>query len=313
MYNEKNVNKRCVLTMIEYKKHQLSRLVSVQEIVSADFIRGIQYPSWYHDHQDAWEMCTCLEGEVSVIRDNSRVRLLAGQTLFVKPGTKHGILVEKADSDVFVVSFTCTNDESLLPLQSSVLPVAETHVLLLENMKTELDLAYERRMQKLHLLQFVPAEDPPLGAEQAICCYLELSILHYLRNATMDQGQIVRSSQFKDSMHAYLVGRVTQYIDEHLQERLTVEEIAAQFHYSRVRLSTIYKSVTGFGISEIITQKRIHAAKVLLLEQKKTVAQIAEELGFSSQAYFSRRFTNEVGCRPSKYAAIASSDKKGSE
>ena len=184
LYNERKRLQEVHFTMIEYKKHQLSRLVSVREIVSADFVRGIQYPSYYHSHQDAWEMCTCLEGEASVVRDNSRVVLQAGQTLFIKPGLKHSISVGNADSDVFVISFTCTNDENLLPLQSSVLPGTETHFLLLESMKKELDLAYERCMQKLHLVQFVPTEDPPLGAEQAICCYLELSILQYLRNAT---------------------------------------------------------------------------------------------------------------------------------
>ena len=295
--------------MIEYKKHQLSRLVSVKEIVSADFVQGILCPSGCHVHQDAWEMCTCLEGNVSVVRGNSQVYLHSGQTLFIKPGTMHSIAVREAASNVFVISFTCTNDESLLPLQSSALAVTKTHIPLLENMKKELDLAYECRMQRLHLVQFLPSEDPPLGAEQAICCYLELSILQYLRNEIMDHGRIVRASQYEASVHTYLVERVTQYVDEHLRERLTVEDIAAHFHYSRVRLSTIYKSVTGLGISEMITQKRINIAKSLLLEQKKTVAQIAEELGFSSQAYFSRIFTKKVGCRPSKYASSAAHQK----
>lgn len=288
--------------MIEYKKHPLSRLVSVQEIVSADYIKGSQYPCHYHSHQDAWELCTCLEGVASIILDDSQVVLHPGQTLFIKPGTMHSLAAEKEDSNIVVLSFTCTNEEKLLPLQSSVLPVGETHILLLENLKKELDLAYERRVERLHLYEFDLAEDLPLGAEQAICCYLELSILHYLRDVTMDRGQIVRSSQFEASMDAYLAGRVTQYVDEHLRDHLTVEEIAAHFHYSRARLSTIYKNITGFGISEMITQKRINAAKTMLLEQEKSVAQISEELGFSSQAYFSRRFTKEVGCPPSKFA-----------
>jgi len=294
--------------MIEYKKHQLSRLVTVLEIVSADHVRGIRPATHFHTHQEAWELCTCLKGAVTVVRDYRQLAIHAGQSLFIRPGVQHSVSVEEADSDVFVISFTCTNDENLLPLQSSLLPVNEAQVMLLENMTEELDLAYERRIEQLYLHQFVPAEDPPLGAEQAICCYLELSILQYLRNETMDQGQIVRSSRFEASMDAYLSERVTRYVDEHLGEPLSVEKIAAHFHYSRARLSTIYKRNTGFGISEMITQKRINAAKVLLLEQNLSVAQIAETLGFSSQAYFSRRFTEEVGCPPSRFAACAASE-----
>jgi len=294
--------------MIEYKKHTLSRLVTVLEIVSADYIRGIRPATYRHAHQEAWELCTCLEGTVCVVRSDKQILLSPGQSLFIRPGTLHCVSAAEETSDVFVISFTCTNDENLLPLQSIVLSAGESQVTLIEKMKEELEGAYERPAEQLYLYRFDPAEDPPLGAEQAICCYLELSILQYLRSVTMEQGRIVRSSRFEASIHAFLAERVTRYVDEHLGEPLSVEGIASHFHYSRARLSTIYKSITGLGINEMITQKRINAAKRLLWEKEKTVAQIAEELGFSSQAYFSRRFTAAVGCPPSKFAALSESD-----
>ena len=55
------------------------------------------------------------------------------------------------------------------------------------------------------------------------------------------------------------------------------------------------------GINEMITYRRIKQAKVLLVEQRSSVAQIAEALGFSSPQYFSRKFTEIVGVPPSKF------------
>ena len=53
----------------------------------------------------------------------------------------------------------------------------------------------------------------------------------------------------------------------------------------------------------MITYQRIKRAKILLLDQKLSVTQISEILGFSSPQYFSHKFTEQVGCPPSKYAS----------
>ena len=123
----------------------------------------------------------------------------------------------------------------------------------------------------------------------------------------MDQGRIVSSSCFTDAINTYLSDQVTQYIDAHLGEPLTVESIAKHFHYSRARLSTLYKNITGLGIKETIDEKRIQQAKLLLMKKEKSVLQISEELGFSSSTYFTHKFTKSVGMSPTKFAARTSS------
>ena len=123
----------------------------------------------------------------------------------------------------------------------------------------------------------------------------------------MNQGQIVNSSGFAEAINTYLVDQITEYIDKYLGEPLTVESIAKHFHYSRARLSTLYKNVTGVGIKETIDERRIQQAKILLIKKEKSVLQISEELGFSSSTYFTHKFTKTVGMSPTKFAAITSS------
>jgi len=292
--------------MINYEKYRLSRIVTVLEIESADYVKGAHPSTNDHFHEEAWELAVCMEGEITVLRDYQRHQLMAGQILFIQPGLHHDLSMHERDSSAFVVSFTCSNSEHLRPLLDTVITAEEAQLDLFHKMIVELNASFENDIDdwhRLHLFNFVPSEDSPLGSEQMICCYLEQVIIGLLRSVTMNQGQIVRSGQFKEAIQAYLAEQVTTYIEDHLGERLTVEAIASHFHYSRARLSTIYKYYTGLGINEMITYTRIKHAKALLAEQKLSITQISEELGFSSPQYFSHKFTEAVGCPPSKYVS----------
>lgn len=297
--------------MIHYEKYPLSRIVSVQEIVSADYVKGLHPSSSMHAHQEAWEVCVCMEGEILILRDRRQYTLRAGQILFIQPGMIHDIAIHQKTSAAIVVSFTCSNSEHLRPLQEAILEADKPQLSLFRNILEELRTAFERTtadLSRLHYIEFIPSENSPLGAEQMICCYLEQLIIFLLRSTTMSQGQVVPSGQFKEAIQAYLADQITIYIREHVTERLTVESIAAHFHYSRARLSTIYKSYTSFGINEMITYTKIKRAKELLSEQQLSVTQISEFLGFSSPQYFSHKFTKEVGIPPSRYVAQALED-----
>ena len=112
---------------------------------------------------------------------------------------------------------------------------------------------------------------------------------------------MITATHFEKSIGNYQIDSVRRYIREHLQEELSVEALAAEFHYSRTRLSVLFKDATGQTINEYITGERIGKAKRLLTEGKLSVTQIARAVGYSSPQYFSRRFSQVVGCAPSEY------------
>ena len=287
--------------MINYEKYRLSRIVTVQEIVSVDYVEDFLSIAPRHNHTEAWEMAVCLTGDASVLRETVYVPLSEGQIILIPPGMYHDIVINKTGTAVFAVSFTCSNSEHLRPLQDTIRNGGEALLRIVRRMIQEVESTFSVCGDNLRLYQFVPSSDSPLGAEQMICCYLEQIIIHLLRASTMSQGQVVRSGQLQEAIQTYLVEQVSAYITEHIQERLTVEQIAEHFHYSRARLSTIYKTITGTGINETITNKRIHMAKKMLAEQTRSITQISEELGFASPQYFSHKFTQVVGCPPSRY------------
>ena len=288
--------------MSVYENYSLTRTVCIREIVTADYFTG-PFPSDYsHSHPDAWEICCCLQGDMTLVKDDRHIALKPGQIALVQPGVAHDISVSGKRSANFVISFTCSG-EHLRSIQDSVVSFSEDQLVLIRKIVEELENSFQQGYGQLHLLSFRPSPDSPYGAEHMICNYLEQIIITMFRSVTMkDDGTIIRSGNFKDAMQTYLVAQVRTYIRENLHEKLTVEDIAAHFHYSRTRLSAIFKSVSGMGVNEVVTCERMRRAKRLLTEGNMTVSQIAASLGYCSAQYFSTKFTKEVGCPPSQYA-----------
>lgn len=83
---------------------------------------------------------------------------------------------------------------------------------------------------------------------------------------------------------------VLQYIDQHYEEKLTLQNLANMAHMSRHHFGRLFKSITGLPPIEYINHLRINTAAQLLTEQQLTVGETALAVGFSDSNYFSRLF-----------------------
>ena len=97
-----------------------------------------------------------------------------------------------------------------------------------------------------------------------------------------------------------LVKKAVEYLNDHYyQPSVSVEKVAAAVGVSRYHLSHIFKEVTGKTLSGYWQSLRCERAKKLLA-QGASVAQAAEQCGFSSQSYFCRAYQKHFGVLPSK-------------
>ena len=96
------------------------------------------------------------------------------------------------------------------------------------------------------------------------------------------------------------VAEVASFIGDHLDERLTIENIAERFFVSRSKLIYDFKAYSRLGVSEYITLGRVERAKELLV-LGHSVSSVAKDCGFSSPSYFIKVFSSIVGITPLQF------------
>lgn len=95
--------------------------------------------------------------------------------------------------------------------------------------------------------------------------------------------------------------RVIDYMDAHLNEDITVADLAEVAHLSRFHFLRAFKAATGVTPHRYLSARRLMRAKEMLKQGDISLADLAQACRFSSQANFSRAFRRAVGMSPGAY------------
>lgn len=101
--------------------------------------------------------------------------------------------------------------------------------------------------------------------------------------------------------HFSKISDALKYIDEHLEEQLSLETLAEKFHFSAFYFHRIFSAVVGKSLAAYIRDRRILHAASLLYSTEKPVLEIALDCGFQSAQSFSRAFKELQGFSPREY------------
>ncbi len=121
----------------------------------------------------------------------------------------------------------------------------------------------------------------------------------WLSNALNDFIDLVYSIQ--DKKRVSQIKPAIDYIREHFQEQISIDEVAHSAHLSVSRLSHIFKEQTGMTIIDYMTNMRIEYAKELLISTNKNCTEICFEAGYNNQSYFTRTFKEISGMTPRQF------------
>jgi len=95
---------------------------------------------------------------------------------------------------------------------------------------------------------------------------------------------------------------VIDYIYEHLDAELSLDHLAAVARMSPYHFARLFKSSTGLPPHQYVITRRIERAQELLRDRDPLpLADIAAEVGFSSQSHFTRHFKQLVGVTPRRF------------
>ena len=96
--------------------------------------------------------------------------------------------------------------------------------------------------------------------------------------------------------------RFINLIAENIQEQLSIDSVSKQLFISRSQLHRKIKALTGLSPSQFIRNYRLDCSMELLKKGPIKISQVASEVGFSDEKYFSRRFKERFGFSPSEVA-----------
>lgn len=128
----------------------------------------------------------------------------------------------------------------------------------------------------------------------------EVSLLNAV--AVMDFTKRVSETRCPVGMSLEIF-KAMQFIINHVNKPITVEDVAEHLHIERSTLSKKFKRELGFNISSYIMRRKLEEAKSLLRFSDRTISEISEYLCFSSQSYFQNVFKKKYGMTPKEYRA----------
>lgn len=96
--------------------------------------------------------------------------------------------------------------------------------------------------------------------------------------------------------------KLEYYLDQHYMEKLSLATISEHLRIGRTKLCALAKELSGGRtLSHLIAERRVRAAKVLLLQSNAPISVIAEQVGVSDYNYFSKLFRSVTGTTPSAF------------
>ena len=135
---------------------------------------------------------------------------------------------------------------------------------------------------------------PKFGQNAQIAICVNDLILHLNRVAYKHNTPVVQHTDQS------LYQQLTEYIEEHLEEDLSLEALSKQFFVSKYHIAHVFKDNVGLSIHQYITKKRLNLCKEAIEGQMK-ITEAFQMYGFGDYSSFYRAFKKEFGISPKDF------------
>lgn len=229
-----------------------------------------------------YELVYVADGTVGITAEDEIYTLNKGQFFLHPPNEFHRIWSEEGSTPHVVnISF-----------HAAAMPTCPSRVVQLR------EAEQEELLRICDAVQIgLRSSDRTLLNEQRLC--MELWLLHVMKNS----GEVAKKSSSPTALH---YAGIVNVLRTHLKEPLSAAEIAQLCNISLSSLKKIFTRYAGMGVSRYFTEMKMRYAAEQLREGKR-VGEIAAELGYYDQNYFSTAFRRTMGVSP---GSVRASDRK---
>lgn len=124
-------------------------------------------------------------------------------------------------------------------------------------------------------------------------------ILSWLRRRFFELSELLYLK--KQRQKRKLIDEITQYVERRLEQKITLNEVAAHFDFTPNYLGHLFKAETNTLFSDFLNELRMKRVCELLEDPTKKVYEIAEQVGYKNIIYFNRQFKQAMGMSPGEY------------
>jgi len=125
------------------------------------------------------------------------------------------------------------------------------------------------------------------------------------RHAVAQSGGPEARGRQARALQKWRLKRVVEYIDNHLPDKVSLQDLAAVAGLSRMHFASQFRVATGLRPHEFLLRRRIRRAEELLRDTQRPIIEIALTVGFETQAHFTTVFKRFAGYTPRRWRAIS--------
>lgn len=216
--------------------------------------------------------------------------LLPDTILFVPPGLKHRMHIDKSVSGIYILF----NEEFIQYNQKSQVPLKEYRLFNNPEFKSliRLDQSNREKLKNITGLIYNELQNADDYSQDIVLNLIHLFLLESRR--IFDQQNQAPKEESESTPDTTII-RFKQLIEENFTREKNVSPYAEMLNINASCLNELSKRITGITAGELIRNRVIDETKKLLYSSRMSGKEIAYELGFDDPAYFSRFFKKYTG------------------
>ncbi|MBE7081976.1 MAG: AraC family transcriptional regulator [Clostridiales bacterium] len=292
------------------KKYTVTKLNAPIKISGIYTIHYFKYGKNFNfepENHDFWELVFIDSGNAQILSGDNMLSLTQGQAILHRPNLTHTIYTKNNFANSAIISFDCKN-KLLKNLAERVLVLTDYEKSLLNKIISEAKASYSDKLNDAHLTKMTRKKSLPFASEQIIKNNIELLLISLIRNVENkpQHNEVmnlnITSDKIVDSIREILINKLDS------AEHIDLNEISFRVGFSKSYIKSQFKKKTGVSIIQYYIDMKIDKAKKLLSQQKFTISEISDMLGFGSIYYFSRQFKLQTEMSPTEYIKSIKAD-----
>lgn len=268
------------------KKIETNEAIQLVDVFYVDPLYSKNHAHMLHKHNEVLELLYISSGSGRYIIGSREYVVEEGNLIICEVGTLHGEApFQKHSMQTYCLALSSVRIKNGI---GHMIPVGQRPILKLSSSTKIIGQLMPYMYNMFHQEDMNPE----------ICSHFALGIICFVKYLLAKQITQISLAEQKQEK---LVGKITDYLNIHYTESITLKKISKDLFISETYLSHLFKRETGLAPMQYVIHRRIGEAQSMLMETSFQIQHIGEILGFGSSAHFTIMFKKYVGVSPKEY------------